>query len=397
MLRIDGYPSHQKRPQIEIPTNQEILHVRSPRTSKLDGLTSPRSLNTGSNANTGVGAGANSSTLTPTSATAPPVNVLPDLVLERLENQKLRSPSRRISTPNLDQQIFPLAIRERFKIREMLGSGGYAQVWRVIDRETDEEFAMKVVFKNRSFNQKRLDQEIEALKRVKHPNIISLQEVTSDENHLYIRQELAKGGCLFDLLVESGGFPEEKVVLVMKQLLEAVVYLHEIGIIHRDIKLENILLGQKGDFSTIKLSDFGVVRILEEREKEEEQQSKSRGTRYRPVMVSHVGSVAYMAPEFFSGQKYDNSVDIWACGVMLYIMLSLRSPFGNEDNDEKDEVEQIQRIVKADFHFSYKVFQTRSQEVQDLICKMLKVNSSERVTAYEALQHPWFKMINPTE
>jgi len=331
-----------------------------------------------------------------------PISELPDLVKEKLDFKAVKkrlsqsNPSRRISIPTPAQSFFPLSIREKFKIRDTLGSGAYAQVWKVIDRDTEEEWAMKVVFKNRAFSQKRLDQEIEALKKAKHPNIICLRDISSDENHLYLRQDLAKGGCLFDFLIDSGGFSEDKIALVMYQLFKAVAYLHSIGIVHRDIKLENILLGEKEDCSKILLSDFGVVAILEDNDRlnqdgQASETSVRSGTRFRPVMASHVGSVTYMAPEFFQGKKYDQSVDIWACGVLLYMMLSLRSPFGNEDNDEKDQAEQISRIIEADYHFQFKIFQTRTLEVQDLINHMLVAEPSERITATEAMRHLWFK------
>jgi len=100
------------------------------------------------------------------------------------------SSSRRMSVLTASQTAFPEVLRERFRIREVLGSGAYAQVWRVIDRDTDEEWAMKVIFKSRAFSQRRLEQEVEALKRAVHPSIVRLHEITSDDLHLFLRQDL---------------------------------------------------------------------------------------------------------------------------------------------------------------------------------------------------------------
>ena len=100
------------------------------------------------------------------------------------------SSSRRMSVLTASQTAFPEVLRERFRIREVLGSGAYAQVWRVIDRDTDEEWAMKVIFKSRAFSQRRLEQEVEAFKRAVHPSIVRLHEITSDDLHLFLRQDL---------------------------------------------------------------------------------------------------------------------------------------------------------------------------------------------------------------
>jgi len=164
-----------------------------------------------------------------------------EVLAKRLSKRLSFMDHRRKSSMAFDTSIFTPEILMRYRVVEKLGVGGFADVYKIQDRIDHSCWALKVIFKNRVKNQGRLDQEIEALQRAQHKNIVCLRETIVSEKHLYLRQDLAEGGCLFDLLLDMGGFGEAKTAIVMKGIFEAVAYLHSIGIVHRDIKVFSVL------------------------------------------------------------------------------------------------------------------------------------------------------------
>ncbi|TPX36917.1 hypothetical protein SmJEL517_g01086 [Synchytrium microbalum] len=305
----------------------------------------------------------------------------------------------------LEASALPAELKGAYDTGIYLGRGGYATVFQVTNKSTKSEYAMKVVHKNKVQNKKRLEVELEVLRRAQHPRIVCLQQAFITDDHIYLIIDLCEGGCLFDRIMDVD-LTEPECSKITHQLLDALAYLHSIGIVHRDVKLENVLMTSKTLNTDVKLADFGVVRIrtvlsepvsLDESESESEESLSPnrrliRGRRRAPSIVSYVGSVCYMAPDIFLGVSYDEAVDMWAVGVLVFMMLSLTSPFGNDEADPRVEPDQIARIVKADYNFDDSIWETKSICSQNFISKLLKFNALDRMSANEALQHPWIKI-----
>jgi calcium-dependent protein kinase len=208
--------------------------------------------------------------------------------------------------------------------------------------------------------------EFEVLKGVDHPNIIRIFEYFEDEKKLYIIMEKCEGGELYSQLLKLNSFNENQAANILRQLLSAVVYLHERSIVHRDIKPENILLQFKDDMETIKLIDFGVAEYL-----------SASNTLQEPV-----GTVFYIAPEVLS-MNYNEKCDLWSCGVIAYMLMCGSPPFHG-----KTDVEIVASVKKGEVSFSDPVWQTHSAEVKDFILRLL-CPAEQRMSATAALQHAW--------
>ena len=202
-----------------------------------------------------------------------------------------------------------------------------------------------------------------------------------DTTYVHIITEICNGGELFDMVVDnthaSGCLPEEQARCIIKSLLQSVQYLHSKDIVHRDIKPENLLLStsiEQGDTTTnIKLIDFGLARIHTQ----------------QPItfMTNQVGTSYYMSPEIHSG-KYDRSCDIWAIGIVTYILLAGYPPF-NGDND--DEVQRSTQV--GCFIFKRQVWDKLSMNCRDFVYRLLCSHEDKRITsAEEAICHPWMMM-----
>lgn len=223
----------------------------------------------------------------------------------------------------------------------------------------------------------RLVTEVRALQRAKHKYITYLKEVLEDDNLLYLIVELAAGGELFDRLIEKNGPYDEKTArILIKNLLEAVQYLHSIDIVHRDLKPENILLSSKTNDTDIKLTDFGVVKLFED----------NKMTR-QAMTYTYIGTSCYMAPEILLGTGYDHSVDLWSVGVILYIVISGAHPF---DQDNADGA--MKDVIEGKYSFPDNRFARITPQCKNLIRQLLTVNPQKRPSAREALKHPWLHM-----
>eukprot|EP01126_Amoeba_proteus_P051869 TRINITY_DN6226_c0_g2_i2.p1 TRINITY_DN6226_c0_g2~~TRINITY_DN6226_c0_g2_i2.p1 ORF type:complete len:230 (-),score=45.27 TRINITY_DN6226_c0_g2_i2:207-896(-) len=192
---------------------------------------------------------------------------------------------------------------------------------------------------------------------------------TPDE--LFIVMELMKGGELYEEIIARSNFTEQEAAVILKQLLEALVYLHNKGIVHRDLKLENLLLANPGEL-TVKLADFGLSKLF-----------------CGSAMHTACGTPFYVAPDILMATDetgYGPAVDMWAAGVLLYILLSGRLPFSG-DSDE----ELFQNILDGDLVWKSPQFDEVSAEAKDLISHLIVVETSERFTAQQALNHPFIK------
>ena len=261
-----------------------------------------------------------------------------------------------------------------YKKKKFLGEGSFATVYLVQNRITDSIRAMKVIKKSANASEedeKDITNEINILKIMDHPNVLKIFEFYSNKESYSIITEFCSGGDLFQEITENGPFSEKYTAYVMFQIFSAINYCHNMNIIHRDLKPENILIldRNKSNFPRIKICDFGTSKMVE------------KGSVQRKL----VGSSYYIAPEVIN-KNYNEKCDIWSCGVILYILLSGRPPFGGEDDQE---IMENVKIGKYDIDCT--PFNKASKSVIDLIQKLLIMDKNKRITAQEALNHPWFK------
>ena len=254
-----------------------------------------------------------------------------------------------------------------------LGQGSYGHVYRCQNKETGNVYACKKMNKKKIKNKEQFKTEIDLLRATDHPNIIKLYDIFEDNSYIYLIMEECNGGEFFDSLAkrakEKQMYTEKECANIFKQILEAVNYLHAHGVCHRDLKPENILFSTLADDSSLKLIDFGLSKVLD----------GDKGT-----MKGAVGTTFYMAPEVLTG-KYNEKCDIWACGVILYIMLCGKPPFYSQDEEELKK-----KICSMKYNFDYPEFKKVSQDAIDLIKKILVV-PEKRPSAAEILNTPWIK------
>lgn len=258
-----------------------------------------------------------------------------------------------------------------YEILEELGSGAFATVYLVRERnaKVQKNYAAKVI-KGKSLadeDMHRLNDEISILTRVRHPNIITLHAVFSTESEVILVMELAEGGELFQKLIDDGQYKESDAVRILQQIIKAVEYLHSLNIVHRDLKPENILLKNKTT-REIKLCDFGLSKVFDTAE--------MNGTL--------CGTPGYVAPEILFENSYGKPVDMWSIGVIAYVLLSGHAPFYSENLQKL-----FAQIKRAQYDFSDDEWEGVSDEAKDFIIKLLVLDPSKRLTARQALHHPF--------
>ena len=263
---------------------------------------------------------------------------------------------------------------EDYKRLNFLGEGSFASVYRVQNRYTDVICAMKIIKKNFSCSaedEKDIFNEINILRMMDHPGVLKLFEFYSNKQNYSIVTELCPGGELFQQIIDRGPFDEKYSAFIMYQLFSAINYCHKMHIVHRDLKPENILIVDKdrNGYPIIKVCDFGTSKIFQ----------KGRAER------KLVGSSYYIAPEVLS-KHYNEKCDLWSCGVIMYILLSARPPFGGQDDEEI-----MERVSTGEYDLESPPFNKLSSNALDLIKKLLTMDYNERISAEQALNHPWFK------
>ena len=261
-----------------------------------------------------------------------------------------------------------------YKRLNFLGEGSYAAVYCVENRITGSKRAMKVISKNENCSEdddREILNEINILRTLDHPNILKIFEFYSSKESYSIVTELCQGGELFQEIIDRGPFNETYAAYVMLQILSAINYCHGMKIVHRDLKPENILIVERDSSSRprIKIADFGTSKMFE------------KGAVQRKL----VGSSYYIAPEVLK-KHYDEKCDIWSCGVIMYILLSGRPPFGGDSDKEI-----MDKVAKGEYDLESSPFDTLSSSGKDLIKKLLIMDPKKRISAQEALSHPWFQ------
>lgn len=252
----------------------------------------------------------------------------------------------------------------------ILGTGNYGCVRECAHRATGRKYAVKTIDKSKVSRLDHIQNEMRLLSHVDHSSIMRMVDCFEDADYVHIITEMYTGGELFDKIVDNttdaGCLPEHQAQSIIKSLLEAVQYLHERNIVHRDIKPENVLFVSNQDETDVKLIDFGLART----------HSSSEG-----YMTNQVGTPYYMSPGVLQG-KYDKSCDLWAIGIVAYILLAGYPPFnGNDDAEIHDSV------MQGNLVFERGVWSKMSKESRDFISMLLC--KDEGISAEEALRHPW--------
>ena len=265
---------------------------------------------------------------------------------------------------------------KKYKPKKMLGSGSFGCVYEAKNTIFGNSVAMKVIKKDKEneLDEQEIRNEIDILRKLSHPNIVKIYEFYISENHYYIITEYCKEGELFSYI--KNRYSERQLAVLFYQVFSGLWYLHENKILHRDIKLENIMISEKEkDNSTgeelfwAKIIDFGTAKLFEKNKKEKDV----------------VGSSYYIAPEVLK-QNYNEKCDTWSVGVILYMTLVGRAPF-----DGKDDEEIINKISSVDYNKNEPRLVKHSPEVRDLVNKLLEKNIEKRYSAKDALKHPWFE------
>ncbi|CAE7843542.1 CPK2 [Symbiodinium sp. KB8] len=227
--------------------------------------------------------------------------------------------------------------------------------------------------------QKRLEirSEIDIMKLTDHPNVVKLHETFEDRSQMYLVMELCAGGDLDKHMKGQGGpYSEHQAAILMDQILKAVSYLHDCkSICHRDLKLQNFLFSRKApvENNVLKLADFGLACSFEP----------------GGVLATKAGTVSYCSPQVLGG-VYDNSADLWSCGVIMYMLLAAQPPFSG-----KNDAEVAQRVRKGNYVFSDIAWSAVSEEAKNLVRKLLKYQPFDRATAVQARSHAWFLYAAP--
>ena len=262
---------------------------------------------------------------------------------------------------------------ENYKKLNLIGEGNSTQIYRVRNEITDSIQAMKVINKSECLlkDKKEILTEISILTKIDHPNILKLFEFYSNNDSYSLIMELCSGGELYKEIIERWPFDEKYTSYIMYQIFSEVNYCHKMNIIHRDLNPENILIFDRNDkgYPSIKICDFGTSKIFE------------KGVKQKKV----VGSLYYIAPEVLK-HKYNEKCDIWSCGVIMYILLSQTLPFKGETDEE-----YIDKILIGKYDLESPPFNKISKNAKDLISKLLLNDPEKRISAEEALNHPWFK------
>ncbi|XP_061788115.1 calcium/calmodulin-dependent protein kinase (CaM kinase) II beta 1 isoform X8 [Nerophis lumbriciformis] len=260
---------------------------------------------------------------------------------------------------------------DEYQLYEELGKGAFSVVRRCVKLCTGQEYAAKIINTKKlsARDHQKLEREARICRLLKHANIVRLHDSISEEGFHYLLFDLVTGGELFEDIVAREYYSEADASHCIQQILEAVLHCHQMGVVHRDLKPENLLLASKCKNAAVKLADFGLAI-----EVQGEQQA----------WFGFAGTPGYLSPEVLRKESYGKPVDIWACGVILYILLVGYPPFWDEDQHKL-----YQQIKAGAYDFPSPEWDTVTPEAKNLINQMLTINPAKRITAQEALKHPW--------
>ncbi|XP_076855636.1 calcium/calmodulin-dependent protein kinase (CaM kinase) II gamma 1 isoform X7 [Brachyhypopomus gauderio] len=283
--------------------------------------------------------------------------------------------SKRAATPpsphNMATIVTSTRFTDEYQLYEELGKGAFSVVRRCVKKSTNQEYAAKIINTKKlsARDHQKLEREARICRLLKHPNIVRLHDSIAEEGFHYLVFDLVTGGELFEDIVAREYYSEADASQCICQILESVNHIHQHDIVHRDLKPENLLLASKMKGAAVKLADFGLAI-----EVQGDQQA----------WFGFAGTPGYLSPEVLRKDPYGKPVDIWACGVILYILLVGYPPFWDEDQHKL-----YQQIKAGAYDFPSPEWDTVTPEAKNLINQMLTINPAKRITAEQALKHPW--------
>ncbi|KAK3254710.1 hypothetical protein CYMTET_36083 [Cymbomonas tetramitiformis] len=271
----------------------------------------------------------------------------------------------------------PGLIKEKYKVGKTIGTGGFAVVKLGRHKEENKDYAIKIMglppgdTPDSKLEREDIFKEITLLSSIDHPHVINLKEYFVEGNKVYLVTELLTGGELLDAVLDRGTYSEADARACFLQLLKGIEYLHSKNIVHRDLKLENLILAQKGDLTNIKIADFGLAKRAAE-----------------AALQSVCGTPQYVAPEVITTTRedaYTAAVDMWSAGIVLFILLGGYPPFYDES-----EMVLFEKIRNGQFDFNKSVWDNVSKDAKDLILSLLQVDPTKRPSATQAIADKWF-------
>ncbi|XP_074052146.1 caM kinase-like vesicle-associated protein [Macrotis lagotis] len=269
----------------------------------------------------------------------------------------------------------PSEVTDRYDLGQVIKTEEFCEIFRAKDKATGKLHTCKKFLKRDGRKvRKAAKNEIIILKMVKHPNILQLVDVFVTRKEYFIFLELATGREVFDWILDQGYYSERDTSNVVRQVLEAVAYLHSLKIVHRNLKLENLVYYNRLKNSKIVISDFHLAKL-------------ENGLIKEPC-----GTPEYLAPEVVGRQRYGRPVDCWAIGVIMYILLSGNPPFYEEveeDEYENHDKNLFRKILAGDYEFDSPYWDDISQAAKDLVTRLMEVEQDQRITAEEAISHEW--------
>ncbi|XP_069847906.1 serine/threonine-protein kinase H2 [Dipodomys merriami] len=265
---------------------------------------------------------------------------------------------------------FDSRVLARYDIKALIGTGRFSKIVRVEQKTTKKPFAIKVMETREREGREACEAELSVLRRVNHHYIVQLMEIFEVQDRVYMVMELATGGELFDRLLAQGSFTERDAVRILQMVADGISYLHGLRITHRDLKPENLLYYHPGAESKILITDFGLAHS-----------GNSKGDW---MMGTLCGTPEYIAPEVLLRKPYTSAVDMWALGVITFVLLSGSLPFDDESHSKL-----YRKILKGKYHYIGEPWPSISHLAKDFIDKLLILEASHRMSAGQALDHPW--------
>ncbi|KAG1659312.1 Serine/threonine-protein kinase DCLK1 [Nymphon striatum] len=265
---------------------------------------------------------------------------------------------------------YPFQVTDEYEIGQIIGDGNFAVVHECCDRKTKKEYALKVIDKTKCRGKEHLiTSEVILMRNLNHPNIVAMIHEFDFETELYLVLGLVKGGDLFDAIASVYKFTEKEARELVYDLSQAIYYLHSLNIVHRDIKPENLLVDYNVDGNKVlKLADFGLA------------------IEAKDTLYTVCGTPTYVAPEILAETGYGLGVDVWAAGVITFILLCGFPPFSSKENRQDD---LFDKILMGEFEFTLPYWENISDLAKSLIRGMLTVDRFSRLSSSQVVQHPW--------